>query len=84
MVQIGRSDHFIYCFLNYGVVFIVILIMTYIAICYKRREDLFFLVVIFVIALNSTTAHHLTYIQYNPFFMALFATFVEESKEKAC
>lgn len=78
------DSSYIYCFLSYGVVFIVILIMTYIAICYKRREDLFFLVVIFVIALNSTTAHHLTHIQYNPFFMALFATFVEESKEKAC
>lgn len=85
-----RSDYFfldssyIYCFLSYGVVFIVILIMTYIAICYKRREDLFFLVVIFVIALNSTTAHHLTHIQYNPFFMALFASFIKEPKEKAC
>lgn len=60
--------------MSYGVVFVATLVPTETAICYKRREGLFFFVVIAVKLLNLCTV--------NPFFMALFSSSIEESKEK--
>ncbi len=73
------DSSYIYILFKYGVVYVVFLLGSYVAVCFKRRKDLFFLIVVCVIALNATTAHHLTHVQYNPFFMALFAAFKDAS-----
>ena len=76
-----RADYFfidssyLYVLFRYGIVFTVLLLGSYVVSSYKRRDDLFFLVAVCVIAVNATTAHHLTHVQYNPFFMALLSSF---------
>ena len=61
-----------------GIVFIGFVLLVFVLCCLKRRSDWFFLATVLVIAINATTAHHLTHVQYNPFFMALFAFFPQE------
>lgn len=73
------DSSYIYILFKYGVVYVVFLLGSYVVTCFKRRKDLFFLIAICVIALNATTAHHLTHVQYNPFFMALFASFIDKT-----
>ena len=73
------DSSYIYILFKYGVVFVILLLGSYVVSCFKRRKDLFFLVTICVIALNATTAHHLTHVQYNPFFMALLASFTDKT-----
>ena len=80
-----RSNYFfidssyLYILFQYGIVFTAVVIGSFVWSSFRRRNDLFFLVALFVIAINATTAHHLTHVQYNPFFMALLASFSEES-----
>lgn len=64
-----------------GIVFIVFVLLVFVLCCLKRRSDWFFLAAVLVIAINATTAHHLTHVQYNPFFMALFAFFPEKQNQ---
>ncbi len=66
---------YLYILFQYGIVFTILVIGSFVFSSFKRRNDLFFLVTVFVIAINATTAHHLTHVQYNPFFMALLASF---------
>lgn len=73
------DSSYIYILFKYGVVYVVLLLGSYVDTCFRRRKDLFFLVAICVIAVNATTAHHLTHVQYNPFFMALFASFIDKT-----
>ena len=82
-----RADYFfldssyLYVLFRYGVVFTILLLSSFVSSALKRKGDLFFIAAVLVIAINATTAHHLTHVQYNPFFMALFAFFPKESGE---
>lgn len=82
-----RQDYFfldssyLYVLFRYGVVFTIVLLLSFVSSALKRKSDLFFIVVVLVIAINATTAHHLTHVQYNPFFMALFAFFPEKQNQ---
>lgn len=82
-----RADYFfldssyLYVLFRYGVVFTILLLSSFVSSALKRKSDLFFIVTILVIAINATTAHHLTHVQYNPFFMALFAFFPEKQNQ---
>ncbi len=69
------DSSYLYILFQYGIVFTVVVIGTFVLSSFKRKKDLFFLITLFVIAINATTAHHLTHVQYNPFFMSLFASF---------
>ncbi len=73
------DSSFLYILFHFGIVFTVMVIGVFVLSSIKRRDDLFFLVVMLLIAVNATTAHHLTHVQYNPFFMALFASFKNTS-----
>lgn len=76
------DSSYILLLLRYGAVFTLLVLSSYCALTYRRREDLFFLALSFVIALNATTAHHLLHFQYNPLFMLLFALTKEDIKDK--
>ncbi len=76
------DSSYILLLLRYGAVFTLLVLSSYCALTYRRRDDLFFLALSFVIALNATTAHHLIHFQYNPLFMLLFALTKEDIKDK--
>ncbi len=69
------DSSYMYILFQFGIVFTLIVLVVFVLSSVKERDDLFFLVIMLLIAVNASTAHHLTHIQYNPFFMALFASF---------
>ncbi len=75
------DSSYMYILFQYGIVFTVMVISVFVISSIKRREDIFFLVVLLLIAVNATTAHHLTHIQYNPFFMAALAYFKDSASQ---
>ena len=72
------DNSFLYVLFRYGIIFTLVLVSSFVVSSYKRRYDLFFIVAVAIIAIHATTAHHLAHVQYNPFFMALFAFFPQE------
>lgn len=75
------DSSYLYVLFRYGVVFTILLLASFVISALKRRNDLYFLVVFLLIAINATTEEHLTLLQYNVFTMALFAFFPKESGE---
>ena len=81
----GVADYFfidssyLYILFQYGIVFTVMVLGVFVISSAERMDDSVFLIVLLLVAVNASTAHHLTHIQYNPFFMALFASFKNTS-----
>ncbi len=73
------DSSYMYILFQFGIVFTLMVLGVFVLSSVKRRNDLFFLVILLLVAVNASTAHHLTHIQYNPFFMALFASFRDVS-----
>lgn len=69
--------------LRQGIIFLIILIAAYIIVCYKNKNDIYFLFAIALVAVNCVIAHHIIEVSYNPFAYALLTGNVfTEFKEK--
>lgn len=64
---------YLYVFLRYGLIFLVIVLGTYVLCCKKYQKDPYFLAAIVLVAINCMIAHHLVELAYNPFALALLA-----------
>lgn len=69
---------YLYIGLQYGLVFLLVVLTVYVFCCRKYQNDMYFLLTIVLISINCMIAHHLLEIAYNPFAMALFAKMTKE------
>ena len=64
---------YFYIVVQYGIIFLLCVFCVYGICCRKCRNDQYFLLTIFLIAINCMIAHHLLDLAYNPFALAFFA-----------
>ncbi len=64
---------YLYVMLQYGVLFLLIILAIYVMCCRKYQKDFYFLAAVLVISINCMIAHHLMEMAYSPFVLALFA-----------
>ena len=74
---------YIYLMLLYGLIILFVLIFAYVIAALIRREDIYFLYAIALVAINGMIAHHINDISYNPFVLAITATVVWETEKNA-
>ncbi len=78
-VSVDLKDYFfvdcsyIYVFVQYGIIFLLIVLGVYVLCCRKFRKDYYFLAAVVVISVNCMIAHHLVELAYSPFALALLA-----------
>ena len=76
------DNSYLFCGIKFGMVWLLILISSYVAACRKYSSDIYFQVSVFFIALSSVFEHHLPDIGYAVFFLSVFALKgKQESKE---
>ena len=69
---------YLYVGLQYGLIFLLAVLLIYVLCCRKYQNDRYFLLTIVLISINCMIAHHLLEIAYNPFALALFAKMTKE------
>ncbi|WP_333646085.1 hypothetical protein [Lacrimispora sp.] len=67
------DSSYVHVLLRYGAMFMIALLLIYVLCCYKNNNDIYFLFVIALIALNCIIAHHILDTAYNPFASAFLA-----------
>ncbi len=73
---------YIYIFIQYGILFLLIVLGVYVLCCRKFRTDYYFLAAVVVISVNCMIAHHLVELAYSPFALALLAAVPGRLPEK--
>lgn len=73
---------YFYIMMQYGIIFLFCVFYVYGICCRKFRNDQYFLLTVFLIAVNCMIAHHLLDLAYNPFALSLFAKIPENLKEQ--
>ncbi len=72
---------YLYILLQYGLIFLLIVLAVYVQCCRKMRTDYYFLAAIVVISVNCMIAHHLVELAYSPFALALLAAVPGRAKD---
>ena len=67
------DNSYVLCGIKFGVIWLLILISSYVAACRKYSSDIYFLMSVFFIALSSVFEHHLPDMGYAIFFLSVFA-----------
>lgn len=68
------------CLFAFGIWGILSLLVAYAFLCARKKGNIRFLIVIFVISLNAVFEHHLVDVAYNPFLLLLFSNLDVEDK----
>lgn len=76
------DNSYVHILLRFGLVFTAALLAVYVLCCCKRKNDVYFLFTIAIIALNCVIAHHIFDVSYNPFAGALLASFAKSRLKK--
>lgn len=64
---------YLYVYLRYGIIFLLLVFLIHYLCCKKFKEDIVFLTIVAVIAVNCAVAHHMVDLAYNPFYLAILA-----------
>jgi len=67
------DNSYLFCGIKFGVIWLLILISSYVAACKKYSSDIYFLISVFFTALSSVFEHHLPDMGYAIFFLSVFA-----------
>lgn len=78
LIGLGGNYFYIDCsyllvYFCYGIVFLFLVFLIHYWCCKKYKSDLYYLVILTVIAANCIVAHHMIELAHNPFYFALLA-----------